>query len=685
MRSVRFVVGVQTVSVVVAVVLLAEVAQGITLQEYAQAHPLRLFIAAKGAVMPNSIDQTNNLQENDRALLLSGQGLTDITGISTLIVEDDGKQVPLTAVKNLHIFLNKNQIASIPEEIRELDHVVFLYFEYNRLDDLPRALQEMDDLVGMYFTANEFTAVPPFVFEMRRLKKLQFSKNQISVLPPEIGNLTELRHFNMAGNHIAVIPATISKLTKLRVCDLSDNQISQLPPEFGEVPIVNQLRVRNNPLTDLPRGFASMRATIDITGTRIEIAQLPPELQGKINTEKPPGSKDEANIIVRQPPRAETSAGSGVRDAQAEEAWLRHGLTAAQRENIRRALQRGIEQKFVPGGALLIVHRGEPIFREGFGVASLETRQPFTIDAPCRIASVTKPHTATLMAMLVERGKLSWDDPVEKYIPAFAGIAVRDRGPATRSPRIRELLSHTAGFPGQPAIDAGKWKIKTDGTLADAVADLPAQGLASQPGTVYAYTGLGYLVAGRIAELVTGQEYGALMKEMLLTPIGAATATFYPSQELKARMPTMYQRSAGELVKVDVASRPRANAAYPNPAGSLVSTLDDVARLLLLHRNRGQVNGQQLVTPETLAVLYQRQPATGRTGYGLGFNVLKSNAQGEGVRVRHTGASGTFAQLDFENDLIVVLLTQVPQLQTEPFRTGVLKAIGDVFPASGRK
>jgi CubicO group peptidase (beta-lactamase class C family) len=117
-------------------------------------------------------------------------------------------------------------------------------------------------------------------------------------------------------------------------------------------------------------------------------------------------------------------------------------------------------------GALLIIHRGEPVFREGFGVASLENGKPFTIDAPSRIASVTKPHTSTLIAMLVEQGKLAWDDPVDKYLPTFAGIAVRDKGPATRTPKIRELLSHTAGFPGQPAIDSGRWKIKTTCTLA---------------------------------------------------------------------------------------------------------------------------------------------------------------------------------------------------------------------------
>ena len=376
---------------------------------------------------------------------------------------------------------------------------------------------------------------------------------------------------------------------------------------------------------------------------------------------------------------------SAVKDAKAEEAWLRHGFTAAQRDSIRAALQRGIDQKFVPGGALLIIHRGEPILREGFGMASLETAKPFTIDAPCRIASVTKSHTSTLIAMLVEQGKLSWDDPVDKYLPSFAGIAVRDKGPATRTPKIHELLSHTAGFPGQPAIDSGRWTIKTTGTLADAVADLPAQGLAAEPGTVYTYTGLGYMVAGRISELVTGKEYGALMQEMLFEPIGAKAATFYPSDDLKARMPTAYERKDGEFVKLDPASRPRAAAAFPNPAGSLISTLDDVGRLLMLHRNRGQVDGKQLVKPESLQALYQPQPATGRTSYGLGFNVLKVNAKGEGIRVRHTGASGTFAQLDFENDLLFVLLTQVPQTQTQPFRDGLLKAIADVFSTADER
>src|SRR5215204_5851909 len=63
-------------------------------------------------------------------------------------------------------------------------------------------------------------------------------------------------------------------------------------------------------------------------------------------------------------------AAAAVKDAKAEAAWLRHGFSDMQRDKIRAALQLGIDQKFVPGGTMLIIHRGEPILREGFGVAS---------------------------------------------------------------------------------------------------------------------------------------------------------------------------------------------------------------------------------------------------------------------------------------------------------------------------
>ena len=372
-----------------------------------------------------------------------------------------------------------------------------------------------------------------------------------------------------------------------------------------------------------------------------------------------------------------------VNDATGEKAWLAHGFTTAQREGLREPFRWGIETKAIPGGALLVIHRGEPVFREAFGVADMETKRPFTVEAPCRIASVTKPHTTTLMAMLVSDGKLSWDDSVDKFLPQFAKLSVKGKGPASRPPKIRELLSHTAGFPGNDERRGGEAGFKTDGTLAEAVDDLARAGLATEPGSVFAYTGLGYLVAGRVAEVVTGQEFGALMSERLLKPVGATTAVFHSAApaELTSRMPTMYERTGGQLVKADLSTRGEARVHFPTPGGGLISTLDDVGRVLMLHRNRGVVDGKQLVAPESLRALYQRQPATGCPGYGLGCNTLRTDANGVADAIGHIGASGTFIVIDFKEDLLVVMLTQVATKQNQAFQDRVRKAVGSVFSA----
>jgi hypothetical protein len=275
--------------------------RAIPLEDYAAAHPIKIFVARKGAVMPNHYDSPGHLKEGTKALLLSGLGLTDLKGISTLVVDDGGRKVPAASIKGLHLYVNHNRLASLPEEIDALDNVEFFYCEFNQLSTLPRGLAGMDGLIAMYFTGNRFTEIPAFVYDMGRLTKLQFSKNQITALPPDIGRMKELRHFSVAGNRIAVLPDSIAKLSKLRVCDLSDNRLTVLPEVFGRVQIVNQLRVRNNPLAALPAGFATMRATIDITGTNIDPEKLSPEMRARISTEKPPGSKDPDAIVVLKP------------------------------------------------------------------------------------------------------------------------------------------------------------------------------------------------------------------------------------------------------------------------------------------------------------------------------------------------------------------------------------------------
>jgi len=358
--------------------------------------------------------------------------------------------------------------------------------------------------------------------------------------------------------------------------------------------------------------------------------------------------------------------------------WTAHGFTESQRIRVRKALQAGVSERWVPGGALLIAHRGEVIFREAVGAADAASGRPFTVGTPARIGSITKSYTATLLAMLVERGKLAWDDPVDRYVPAFREPLVRGK-PQSVVPTIRQLLCHTAGLPTAEEVASGEFRVSMEGPLAHVVDLLGRQGLARVPGTVYAYNSQGYMVAGRIAEVVTGEQFDPLLRRLLLDPIGATVTTFRPSDELRRQLPPLVDRRDGGFEPADPSRHPETLVKWDAPGGALISTLDDVARFLLLHRNRGSAGGRRVVKAETLSELYHPQPLTPDPGYGLGFAIARRGPNGAVVRVRHSGAYGTLAVLDFEQDLIVVLLTQVPLQQTEPFRQRLMQAVDSVF------
>jgi Leucine-rich repeat (LRR) protein len=263
-------------------------AHAITLIEHAAQHPLVIQTVRPGeAVDLGKENQVNNLKEGGKVLVLSSQGLTSLAGISTLTVMDEGKSVPLTSVPDLHLFLNHNEIAEVPAEFAALGNVVFIYLNSNKIRAIPTAVTQMKSLKGMYFTENQLTEIPAEIYGMKQLRKFQISRNHVKEIPVAFGNLVNLIHLNLAENEIASLPDSFANLTQLRVCDLSSNRLEQLPEAFGRVQILYQLRVRDNPLTNLPAGFAAMPGTIDITGTKIRLEDLPPQLRAKISTEKP--------------------------------------------------------------------------------------------------------------------------------------------------------------------------------------------------------------------------------------------------------------------------------------------------------------------------------------------------------------------------------------------------------------
>ncbi|MCB1120742.1 MAG: beta-lactamase family protein [Verrucomicrobiae bacterium] len=357
-----------------------------------------------------------------------------------------------------------------------------------------------------------------------------------------------------------------------------------------------------------------------------------------------------------------------------EGSWTDHGLNAAQQNAIRFAFQRGINEQFIPGGSLMIIHEGEVIMKEGFGLADLESKKPFHPDAPCRIASLTKPHTATMLAILADQGKLSFTDPVSKYIPAFKDMKVRGKSDKAKPITLAQCLSHTAGFASNDQLKAGEFTLNWDGSLKEVVEELATHALFYEPATQYGYGRLGYMTAARVAEIATGKRYETIMDELLFKPIGATASNFDYESRIE-EIPTPYVRSKNGLV-IRTGER---EGTVINPGGSLITNMDGVARLLMLHRNRGKVDGREIVSPEVLKQMYVSQPGRGKATYGFGFNIMKQRADGSSRRIQHTGAAGTIGIVDFDLDLIVIVFTQVPQIQTNQWRGPLLKTIFETF------
>src|ERR1700686_3706396 len=218
------------------------------------------------------------------------------------------------------------------------------------------------------------------------------------------------------------------------------------------------------------------------------------------------------------------------------------GVTASfSREKLARVggyIRNEIATGKIPGEIMLIQQHGQPVYFENFGVRDTATQLPMTADTIFRLYSMSKPITSVAAMMLVEDGKLALDDPVAKYIPAFAGVkvGVEKRGqdgkrlialePLKRLITIEDLLRHTSGltygFYGDSAVrklymNSDLFEGDFDNALfAERIAKLP---LAEQPGTLWDY-GHSTDVLGRVIEVAAGQSLFQFERERLLDPLG---------------------------------------------------------------------------------------------------------------------------------------------------------------------
>jgi CubicO group peptidase (beta-lactamase class C family) len=296
--------------------------------------------------------------------------------------------------------------------------------------------------------------------------------------------------------------------------------------------------------------------------------------------------------------------------------------------------------------ASLHVRQGSFTFRRAFGAAK-------TPDTIFLLASISKPMTAAGVMLLADRGKLSLDDPVHKYIPEFSE---GDRKLIT----IQHLLTHTSGLPDQ--LPENTELRKRHAPLSEFVKAAIKTPLLFKPGTDVKYQSMGILLASEVAQRITGQAFPAFLDKEVYKPLGMArTAMGLGKFKISDTALSQVDKAPGMYGGGDNSSWDWNSPYWRNlaaPWGGAHSTGPDVAKFLeAFLKPDGKV-----LKKETAASMIVDHNKGLKTPWGIGFSV-RPGSFGKGCSDRtfgHSGSTGTLAWCDPANGASFVILTTLP-------------------------
>ena len=361
------------------------------------------------------------------------------------------------------------------------------------------------------------------------------------------------------------------------------------------------------------------------------------------------------------------------------------GLSAAALDRLSAALQARIASGHIPGAVALVARHGKVAYFEAFGRRDPATDAPMTRDAIFRIYSMTKAIVSVGVMMLWEEGRLLLNDPIARYIPAFAETMVGcwsgdflARSDADRAITVQDLLRHTSGltyeFRGDTPVHTRYIEAKVARlrqTNEEHVATLASLPLLYQPGTQWEY-GRSTDVLGRLIEIISGQTLGTFLSERVLRPLGMADAGFWVPEKDQGRIAEPFAQdpeSGGNIALLDV-KRP---AIFESGGGGMVSSTLDYARFLAMLAGNGRLGETRLLGRKTIELMTSDHlgaiPGSPDLlppghGFGLGFAVrlqagLAPFPGSVGTYV-WGGAAGTTFWVDPAERLFAVLMIQAP-------------------------
>ena len=340
-------------------------------------------------------------------------------------------------------------------------------------------------------------------------------------------------------------------------------------------------------------------------------------------------------------------------------------LSSEKRAQIEKAASTFMAANSVPGISVAVVQDGELAWSQGFGMADLENFVPATSSTLFRLASISKPITATAILQLSERGKLDLDAEVQNYCPAFP----KKEWPITS----RELLSHLGGIRHYNAD--GKGDIPEDSakhfaTMAESLQIFAGDPLVAKPGTKFHYSTYGYTVLGCVLEGAASEKYADFVKENVFEPAGMVqtqTDDFFAIVLHRSRW--YHKDKAGAVQNAGVL-----DSSYKIPGGGMISSADDMARFEIA------IMANKLLKPSTREAMWTPQKAAdgSQNGYVLGWGTQKKFGL---ALVEHTGSqqgTSTSIILAPERRAGIVVLINMDGVNAAALSTEILKIALDL-------
>jgi len=334
---------------------------------------------------------------------------------------------------------------------------------------------------------------------------------------------------------------------------------------------------------------------------------------------------------------------------------------------INRTMTEYVARGRASGVVTLVARGGKVVHLAAVGKADLAAGRTMRTDAIFRIASMTKPITATAVLICQDDGKLSVSDPVSKYIPEFKDVTVKGAKVA-RPVTIRDLMTHTSGVSHPRGVKGAA----EEPTLAEIAVGIARAPLGFQPGSRWSYSS-GVTVCGRIIEVVSGKAYDAFLRERIFRPLGMKDTAFVLTKAQAKRVALMYEPGPKGKEKA-IAASPRFAASdptrprTPGPSGGLFSTAADMGRFYQAILNGGELGGVRIVSAAAVRQMTTLQTGELKTGFtpgngwGLGWCLVRK-PQGVTSMLSpgtfgHGGAFGTQGWVDPQRGMIFVLMIQ---------------------------